>query len=196
MESAILMIYQHLPRDKRFHEQNVWKKLLQLRNYSSSSSNLVCAYREDDLAFLFIAKEPDLFDRLYNILYDYHDRSGHRYKSLHTMSSQVGKEGDEMKATDDDAEIDSVLRTGMYKDKKTLLHDAIKALFITKPNLRYEIAIDRYRNKEVTLWKAAETAGLTIEEFKELLNSRGIKIGVSSTEEESNRRLEKVFHGR
>ena len=75
-----------------------------------------------------------------------------------------------MKATNDDAEIESLLRIGIYKDKETLFHDAIKALFITKPNLRYEIAIDRYRNKVISLWKAAETAGWTITEIKELLN--------------------------
>lgn len=101
-----------------------------------------------------------------------------------------------MKVTNDDAEIESLLRTGIYKDKETLLHDAIKALFITKPNLRYEIAIDRYRNKVISLWKAAETAGLTIEEFKELLSSRGMKVEVSSSDEESDIRLKKVFHGR
>jgi predicted HTH domain antitoxin len=101
-----------------------------------------------------------------------------------------------MKVTNDDAEIESLLRTGIYKDKETLFHDAIKALFITKPNLRYEIAIDRYRNKVISLWKAAETARLTIEEFKELLSSRGMKVEVSSSDEESDIRLKKVFHGR
>jgi len=101
-----------------------------------------------------------------------------------------------MKVTNDDAEIESLLRTGIYKDKETLFHDAIKALFITKPNLRYEIAIDRYRNKVISLWKAAETAGLTMEEFKELLSSRGMKVEVSSSDEESDIRLKKVFHGR
>ena len=101
-----------------------------------------------------------------------------------------------MKVTNDDAEIESLLRTGLYKDKETLFHDAIKALFITKPNLRYEVAIDRYRNKVISLWKAAETAGLTIEEFKELLSSRGMKVEVSSSDEESDIRLKKVFHGR
>jgi len=101
-----------------------------------------------------------------------------------------------MNVTNDDAEIESLLRTGLYKDKETLFHDAIKALFITKPNLRYEVAIDRYRNKVISLWKAAETAGLTIEEFKELLSSRGMKVEVSSSDEESDIRLKKVFHGR
>lgn len=101
-----------------------------------------------------------------------------------------------MKVTNDDSEIESLLRTWIYRDKETLFHDAIKALFITKPTLRYEIAIDRYRNKVISLWKAAETAGLTIEEFKELLSSRGIKVEVSSSEKESYIRLKKVFHGR
>ena len=64
-----------------------------------------------------------------------------------------------MKVTNDDAEIESLLRTGIYKDKETLFHDAIKALFITKPNLRYEIAIDRYRNKVISLWPESAPEG-------------------------------------
>lgn len=76
-----------------------------------------------------------------------------------------------MKVTNDDSEIESLY-------------------------LRYEITIDRYRNKVISLWRAAETAGLTIEEFKELLSSRGMKVEVSSSDEESDIRLKKVFHGR
>lgn len=101
-----------------------------------------------------------------------------------------------MKAISEEAEIESLLRMKIYSDRESLFHDAIRALFITRPTLRHEIAIDRYRNGEISLWKAAETAGLTIEEFKELLDSRGIKIEISSSREESDTRLRKVFHGK
>lgn len=101
-----------------------------------------------------------------------------------------------MKAINNESEIESLLRTKIYSDRETLFHDAIKALFITKPTLRFEIAIDRCRNGEISLWKAAETAGLTIEEFKELLESRGVKVEISSSKEESDIRMKKVFHGK
>jgi predicted HTH domain antitoxin len=52
--------------------------------------------------------------------------------------------------------------------------------------------LDLYKNEEVTLWRAAEIAGLCLEEFKELLASRSIRIEVGSSNEESLERLSKA----
>ncbi len=79
--SSVLMVYQHLPKNKNIHHEAVRKKLSQLQ--SASGGTFVCAYREDDLAFLFIAKDQRLFNELRNILNDYHDKSQHKLKSLH-----------------------------------------------------------------------------------------------------------------
>ena len=59
-------------------------------------------------------------------------------------------------------------------------------------NLRIEIAVDLYKNEKVSLWRAAEIAGLCMDEFKDLLASRAIKIEVGGTEEESLFRLAKL----
>jgi hypothetical protein len=48
-----------------------------------------------------------------------------------------------------------------------------------------EIAVDLYRNKKVGLWKATEIAGLCMEEYKDLLCARSIKIEIGGTNEES-----------
>ncbi|NPV62180.1 MAG: UPF0175 family protein [Methanotrichaceae archaeon] len=61
-----------------------------------------------------------------------------------------------------------------------------------RPGLRIEIAIDLYKNEKVSLWKAAEIAGLCMEEFKDLLASRSIKIEVGGTDEESLARLSRL----
>lgn len=83
--SSVLMIYQHLPMNKHIHEDAVIKKVEQLQ--AKSGGNLACAYREDDLAFIFIAKNPNLFRRLYRILVEYHSSSQHPRKTLYpTMS--------------------------------------------------------------------------------------------------------------
>jgi predicted HTH domain antitoxin len=58
-----------------------------------------------------------------------------------------------------------------------------------RPGLRIEIAVDLYRNEKVSLWKAAEIAGFCMEEFKDLLSARSIKIEIGGTEEESLSRL-------
>ena len=75
------MIYQHLPNNKHKHEEAVQKKINQSSKITGTS--LVMAYREDDLAFLFMAKEQSVFLTLREILVKYHQVSGHIYKSIH-----------------------------------------------------------------------------------------------------------------
>lgn len=89
--------------------------------------------------------------------------------------------------------IESLIRLKLYKDKESIMKDAFRALLELKPSLKIEYAIDIYKKKEVSLWSAAEIAGLTLEEFKEILVSRGIRIEISSSKEEGDKRLKRVF---
>ncbi|MBU2570510.1 MAG: hypothetical protein KJ725_10875 [Gammaproteobacteria bacterium] len=79
--SSVLMIYQHLQNNKHKHKMSVHKKLKQV--IKASGSSLVLAYREDDLAFLFITKNEAMFSQLCKLLESYHESSGHVYKSIH-----------------------------------------------------------------------------------------------------------------
>lgn len=63
---------------------------------------------------------------------------------------------------------------------------------LEKPKLKTEIAIERYKKGDLTLWGAARAAGCALEEFKEILQSRGIVIKISSTKKESNARLKRL----
>ena len=85
--SSILMIYQHLPNNKHIHEEAVHNKLAQLR--TASGGNFISAYREDDLAFLFVTKDEIIHDKLCGLLSAYHDKSQHKYKSLHITNMPV-----------------------------------------------------------------------------------------------------------
>lgn len=87
----------------------------------------------------------------------------------------------------------TLIRLGLYDDEPALLSDAFRALFEIKPELKTEIAVDRYRKGDVSLWGAARDAGCSMEEFKEILRSRGIAIKVSSTKQESEDRLKRAF---
>lgn len=80
-EDSILMIYQHLPNNKHIHKDSVKKKVNQA--LSSTSNAHVTAYREDDLAFIFMVKNKNLYVSLNSLLKKYHERSGHKYKSIH-----------------------------------------------------------------------------------------------------------------
>ena len=89
-------------------------------------------------------------------------------------------------------EINALLRMNIYRSKKDVITDAIRALLESKPQLKVEIAVGLYKNEEVSLWKAADMAGMTLEEFKEILSNRGIKIEVGGSKEESKKRIAKV----
>ena len=78
--SSVLMVYQHLPNNKHKHEEAVQKKITQA--IRTTGSSLVIAYREDDLAFLFIAKNGTVFSAVREILEKYHQVSEHAYKSI------------------------------------------------------------------------------------------------------------------
>lgn len=79
--SSLLMIYQHLPNNKKIHQSSVDNKIAQIR--LATAGTMACAYREDDLAFLFMAKATARFAALRDCLQAYHEGSQHRYKSLH-----------------------------------------------------------------------------------------------------------------
>jgi len=79
--SSVLMLYQHLPRNIDQHHPGTEKKLRQAKTRRGVLH--ACAYREDDLAFLFIAKQPDLHSEIKQLLMAYHSNSGHKFKSIH-----------------------------------------------------------------------------------------------------------------
>lgn len=77
---SIMMIYQHLPNDKRVHSEATRKKLDQTRTVCAEA--MISAYREDDLSFIFIAKSQSLFKMLEYFLSVYYEKSSSKYKEL------------------------------------------------------------------------------------------------------------------
>ncbi|MFQ6056749.1 MAG: UPF0175 family protein [Methanosarcinales archaeon] len=74
------------------------------------------------------------------------------------------------------------------------MRSRIFLLHLVSISLRREIGISLYKKGEVSLWKASEIVRMNLEEFKEVLSRRGIKIMVRGTKEESDKRLKEVFH--
>ena len=77
---SLLMIYQHLPNNKHNHISATRNKLEQVRDVCNNS--LACAYREDDLAFIFAAKSKGLFMDLLYFLAKYYKKSKQQYKTI------------------------------------------------------------------------------------------------------------------
>jgi hypothetical protein len=78
--SAILMIYQHLQRNEHQRHDAIQKKLLQVK--SVCNIRFTCAYREGDLAFIFLTRSRKMFEHLLYFLDTYYERSLHKYKNI------------------------------------------------------------------------------------------------------------------
>lgn len=86
--TSALMIYQHLVPDKKRHIEMVDKKLKQAS--VSDSGVFVCAYREDDLAFIFMLKGEDVYKEIFSLLSKYHSDSTQKFKSIHELPPSFG----------------------------------------------------------------------------------------------------------
>jgi hypothetical protein len=89
--TSTIMIYQHLSRNKKHHEDMVKKKLNQVN--ACCRDIFTCAYREDDLAFIFISKKEKIHKRVFSVLNKYHSRSDKKFKSIHLSLSPFRKGG-------------------------------------------------------------------------------------------------------
>jgi len=89
-----------------------------------------------------------------------------------------------------------LVESGRYSSERELIEDALRALIREKPELRVDVATELYKRGEVSLARASEIGGLNIEDFKELLKSRGIKIPVPAiTADELDQETKKILEG-
>ncbi len=71
-------------------------------------------------------------------------------------------------------EIHALVEAKYYSSISEAVKDAFGSLFAAKPALKIISAIYLYANTEVSISKASEIAGVSIEEFKEILVSRSV----------------------
>ncbi len=65
---------------------------------------------------------------------------------------------------------------GIYKDESEAIKDGIRHLLIGHPEYRVKVAVERYKKGKISLGKAANTAGISLEEIKELLRDMAIPL--------------------
>lgn len=85
-------------------------------------------------------------------------------------------------------EIDVLLKK--YSEEE-LLKEAIRALFEVNPQLKIEIALELYKEGEISLEKAAEIAGMGVVEFREFITKK-IKREVGSNEAKLKNKTERL----
>ena len=76
--------------------------------------------------------------------------------------------------TDLAEDFEALADLGGYENADAVLEDAIRTLLRRRPELRRELAVEKYRRGTVSLNRAAELAGVSTEGFKTELAERGI----------------------
>lgn len=95
-----------------------------------------------------------------------------------------------------DEEVSALISSGVYKNKTDLFIDAFRALVVLKPHLRVRSAVELYKNKNVSFSRAAEIAGVNMEEFKDILENSGVKRVVEPpSNDELEREIKLILKG-
>jgi predicted HTH domain antitoxin len=64
----------------------------------------------------------------------------------------------------------------LYKDEQEVIDEGVRYILRSHPEYRIEIAVKRYKEEAVSLGRAADLAGISLEEMKEVLRSRGVAL--------------------
>jgi len=78
-------------------------------------------------------------------------------------------------------ELDVITELGLYKGKDDFILDAINTMLSARRELRIEIACKLYEKEEISLGKAAEIVGTSIEDMKKILSDHGIKLKIGTS---------------
>ncbi len=97
-------------------------------------------------------------------------------------------------SADIDKKIKALVNAGYYSNEIEVIKDAVLRLFRENAELKISAAMELYKKGEVSLSKAAEIAGMTTIEFKEILGKRGfIREIKTRPAEEIDRKLRKYL---
>ena len=82
------------------------------------------------------------------------------------------------------------VRAKLYSDEQSVIQDALRSLLQARPTLRLEMAIYRYQTGAISLGKAANLAGVSFEQMREMLSNRGIELHLGpETQEDAKAEL-------
>ncbi len=77
------------------------------------------------------------------------------------------------------------VRARLYSTEDEVIRDALRHLLRARPDARVELAIHRYKTEELSLAKAAELAGVSWAQMKDILIEKGAppRLGPETLEE-------------
>lgn len=117
----------------------------------------------------------------------------HTYHYIDSVKKEASMQKGEISSLQE-MEIEAIVNAGIFKDKSDLLRKAINTFFAVKPKMRLEAAIQLFKDKKVTLGRAAEIAGTDRWQLKDILGDRGIDIIVEcDASEEMDHRISSLL---
>ncbi|MBE9593010.1 MAG: UPF0175 family protein [Proteobacteria bacterium] len=76
-------------------------------------------------------------------------------------------------SVDIERKVRALVDAGYYSSESEVIKNAVLSLFRENTELNVTVAIELYKKGDVSMSKAAEIAGMTTIEFKEILGKRG-----------------------
>lgn len=82
-------------------------------------------------------------------------------------------------------QVEDFVKANLYDTEEAVIQDALRHLLRGRPELRIRLAIYRYQQEELSLAKAAEVAGVSWAQMRDILLERGIDpaLGPANLEE-------------
>jgi predicted HTH domain antitoxin len=81
-----------------------------------------------------------------------------------------------VKAAIVEQQVDALIKGGYYSNREEFVEDAIRTFFELRKEMKIAAVVEIYKKEELSISKAAELAGLNIEEMKRVLADKGIEI--------------------
>ena len=83
-------------------------------------------------------------------------------------------------------QIDALIKEGYYTNRAEFVEDTIWAFFELRKEMKIAAVVELYKKEEISISKAAELAGLNIEEMKTVLTDKGVEIKRGFTKNRKN----------
>mgnify|MGYP006276166459 CR=1 FL=1 len=70
----------------------------------------------------------------------------------------------------------SFVEANLYQNEDAVIQDALRHLLRSKPELKIRLAVHRYQQQEISLEKAANLAGVSWAQMKDILVEHGVPL--------------------
>jgi predicted HTH domain antitoxin len=92
-------------------------------------------------------------------------------------------------------QLEDFVRANLYESEEAVIQDALRHLLRGRPDLRIRLALYRYQHEELSLAKAAEVAGVSWAQMRDILLERGIEPALGPTSlEEAQAEVDQLRH--